>query len=136
MRVSERSDELRFRLDRRSGVPVYRQLVEQVERAAELGILQVGDQLPTLSEVVGQLAINPNTVHRAYQELDRAGVVEARQGVGTFIVRARAVVSPKRRQTLERQLERWVNSARGAGLDEPAMRALFSRAVGRDTESR
>jgi GntR family transcriptional regulator len=120
---------IEFRLDRRSGVPVYRQLVDQVQQALDLGILRRGDQLPTLSEVVGQLAINPNTVHRAYQELEREGVTQARQGVGTFVVGSRSTLSPTRRKLLERQLRRWVRGAREAGLDDGAMRALLSKAL-------
>ena len=77
-----------FRLNDRSGVPTYLQLVQQVRQAIRLGILQPGDQLPTVKEVVGTLAINPNTVLKAYRELDREGLVEARRGQGTFVSRA------------------------------------------------
>ena len=60
---------VQFRLDRKSGVPAYRQVVDQVRRAVRLGILRPGDQLPTVRDVVKQIAINPNTVHRAYRDL-------------------------------------------------------------------
>src|SRR2546429_1719960 len=79
-----------FHLDGRSGIPTYLQLVQQVRQAVRLGILRPGDQLPTVKEVVGSLAINPNTVLKAYRELDHEGVVEGRRGVGTFV----AVGSP------------------------------------------
>ena len=79
---------IRFRLDPRSGVAPYRQLVDQVRRAVSLGLLHPGDQLPSVREVVGQVSINPNTVHRAYRDLEQAGVVAGRPGVGTFIVGA------------------------------------------------
>ena len=74
-----------FHLDQRSGVPTYLQLVQQVRQAVRLGILRPGDQLPTVKEVVGTLAINPNTVLKAYRELDHEGLVAARRGVGTFV---------------------------------------------------
>ena len=76
---------IQFRLDRRSGVPAYRQVVDQVRQAVQLGTLRPGDQLPTVRDVVKQIAINPNTVHRAYRELETRGVTEGRQGIGTFI---------------------------------------------------
>src|SRR3954449_8074633 len=76
---------IEFHLDGRSGVPTYLQLVQQVKQALQLGILQPGDQLPTVKEVVGALAINPNTVLKAYRELDHEGLAEGRRGVGTFV---------------------------------------------------
>src|SRR5215831_14316472 len=76
---------IEFRLNAHSGVPTYLQLVQQVRHAVRLGILLPGDQLPTVKDVVGSLAINPNTVLKAYRELDREGLVEGRRGVGTFV---------------------------------------------------
>ena len=76
---------IEFHLDARSGVPTYLQLVQQVRQAVRLGILRPGDQLPTVKEVVSALAINPNTVLKAYRELDLEGLVEGRRGVGTFV---------------------------------------------------
>ncbi len=78
---------IEFRLNERSGVPTYLQLVQQVRQAVRLGMLQPGDQLPTVKEVVGMLAINPNTVLKAYRELDHEGLVEGRRGQGTFVSR-------------------------------------------------
>ena len=76
---------IEFRIDRRSGVATYQQLVDQVEHALRLGLLQPGDRLPTAKEVVAATAINPNTVLKAYRELERNGLVEAKRGLGTFV---------------------------------------------------
>jgi GntR family transcriptional regulator len=74
-----------FRLPQSSGVPVYLQLIEQVKHAVETGALRVGDQLPTIRKVAGELVINPNTVARAYRELEHEGILELRHGSGAFI---------------------------------------------------
>ncbi|MFB7511025.1 GntR family transcriptional regulator, partial [Streptomyces broussonetiae] len=74
-----------FRLDPGSGVPTYLQLVQQVEQAVRLGYLRQGDQLPRVKDVVAGLAINPNTVLKAYRELEHRGLVAGRRGVGTFV---------------------------------------------------
>src|SRR5665213_2594997 len=81
---------IQFRLDRHSGLPVYRQIVDQVRQALRLGVLRPGDQLPTVRDVVEQIAINPNTVHRAYRELEQQGLTEGRPGSGTFVKRSLA----------------------------------------------
>src|ERR671928_804684 len=104
---------IRFHLDSRSGVPTYLQLVQQVRQAVRLGVLEPGDQLPTVKEVVGSLAINPNTVLRAYRELDRDGVTEGRRGVGTFVSADVTSLSPTDVRELRAALERWVTRARG-----------------------
>src|ERR1700722_1174415 len=104
-----------FRLDRKSGVPAYRQVVDQVRQAVQLGTLRPGDQLPTVRDVVKQIAINPNTVHRAYRELETSGVTEGRQGVGTFIGPGVPEV-PEHQGELEQELRRWMDHARAAGL--------------------
>lgn len=122
-----------FRLDRRSGVPAYRQLVDQVRQALRLGILRPGDQLPTVREVVRQIAINPNTVHRAYRELEQQGLTEGRPGSGTF-VRASLEQVPDERSELRLALEAWVAAARAAGLGDEAITALVTEAM-RSTES-
>ena len=79
---------IEFQLDQRSGLPTYLQLVQQVRQALRLGVLVPGDQLPTAREVVEKLAINPNTVLKAYRELERDGLVAARPGTGTFVQRS------------------------------------------------
>src|SRR5918998_6454602 len=78
---------IEFHLDGRSGVAPYMQLIQQVRRALRLGLLAEGDQLPTVKDVVGGLAINPNTVLKAYRELEHQGLVTAKPGVGTFVTR-------------------------------------------------
>jgi GntR family transcriptional regulator len=118
-----------FRLDARSGVPTYLQLVQQVKQAVRLGILHSGDQLPTVKEVVAMLAINPNTVLKAYRELDQEGIAEGRRGQGTFISDSLTQLEPDNVDALRESLDAWVRSARAAGLDEDAMKALFSDTV-------
>jgi GntR family transcriptional regulator len=120
---------IEFHLDTRSGVPTYLQLVQQVRHAVRLGILGPGDQLPTVKDVVGTLAINPNTVLKAYRELDREGVVEGRRGVGTFVSDRLPAPPPGGAKDLRAALQRWVGRARAAGLDDEGMAALFADAV-------
>jgi DNA-binding transcriptional regulator YhcF (GntR family) len=120
---------IEFHLEARSGVPTYLQLVQQVRQAVSLGILRPGDQLPTVKEVVGSLAINPNTVLRAYRELDLEGLVEGRRGVGTFIAEDVAPLPPDDVKRLRTELERWVSRARAAGLDDENLAALFADTV-------
>ena len=115
-----------FSLDARSGVSPYLQLVHQVRHALRLGLLQVGDQLPTVKEVVGRLAINPNTVLKAYRELERDGLVSARPGVGTFVTRTLADDTVAAHEPLRRDLRRWLTKARLAGLDDESIDALFT----------
>ena len=114
-----------FQLNSDSGVPAYSQLVQQIKQALRMGILDVGDKLPTVKEVVAQVAINPNTVMKAYWELEHEGLVEGRQGVGTFVSRRPAGPPPGTHLRLARSLERWVASAREEGLDDESMEALL-----------
>jgi GntR family transcriptional regulator len=116
---------IEFHLDARSGVSPYRQIVDQVRRALRLGLLDEGDQLPTVKEVVGQLAINPNTVLKAYKELEHTGLVAARPGVGTFVTATLRDASLAAHAPLRRDLIRWLSKARRAGLDEESIEALF-----------
>jgi GntR family transcriptional regulator len=120
---------IRFRLTSRSGVPTYLQIVQQVKQAVSLGILQPGDQLPTVKDVVADLAINPNTVLRAYRELDHDGVTEGRRGVGTFVSADVTSLSPTDVRELRVVLERWVARARAAGLEDDDLQALFTHVV-------
>jgi DNA-binding transcriptional regulator YhcF (GntR family) len=120
---------IEFHLDGRSGVPTYLQLVQQVRQAIRLGILRPGDQLPTVKEAVGTLAINPNTVLKAYRELDREGLVEGRRGVGTFVSDDWRSPPPDGVKELRVALERWIGRARASGLDEESMAALFADTV-------
>jgi GntR family transcriptional regulator len=118
-----------FHLDQRSGLPVYLQIVQQVKDALRLGLLDVGDQLPTVREVVAQLAINPNTVAKAYRELERDGLVSATPGRGTFIAATLADASIEYHQELQRALFAWFREAQRAGLDEESIRALIANAM-------
>ena len=118
-----------FHLDTRSGVPTYLQLVQQVKQAARLGLLQPGDQLPTVKEVVAGLAINPNTVLKAYRELDREGFVEARRGQGTFLSRDLPAAAPSDHAALQQSLMDWVERARKAGFDDEGIAALVAAAL-------
>jgi GntR family transcriptional regulator len=115
---------IEFHLDGRSGVPAYLQLVQQVRQAIRLGILRPGDQLPTVKEVVAMVAINPNTVSKAYRELELEGLVEGRAGVGTFVTRTLAGPSLAAHGDLRSALLTWLVSARRAGLDDASIDAL------------
>ena len=117
---------IEFHLDPRSGVAPYLQIVQQVKEALRLGLLDVGDQLPTVREVVAELAINPNTVAKAYRELETGGLVEAQPGRGTFITGTLGAPPQKHHAALRRELERWPESAESAGLDEESIRAVIS----------
>jgi DNA-binding transcriptional regulator YhcF (GntR family) len=127
---------IEFHLDSRSGVPAYLQLVQQVRQAVRLGRLRPGDQLPTVKKVVTRLTINPNTVLRAYGQLDLEGVVEGRQGVGTFVSTNGAPLPPDEVKSLRSSLDRWVERARAAGLDDEGMAALLADAVRPEARSR
>ena len=120
---------IEFHLDTRTGVPTYLQLVQQVKQAIRLGILQPGDQLPTVKDVVGRLAINPNTVLKAYRELDHEGLVEGRRGQGTFVTGDVPAPPSDEAKTLRAELQRWLERARAAGLDEESIGALFADTV-------
>ncbi len=118
-----------FHLDGSSGVPTYLQLVQQVKQAIGRGILQPGDQLPTVKSVVADLAINPNTVLKAYRELDLGGFAEGRRGQGTFVSRTLPAITPDDSSALRESLERWIEHARNSGLDDDGMRTLFDGAI-------
>src|SRR5471030_2083549 len=116
---------IEFHLDSRSGVSPYLQLVQQVRRALRLGLLAEGDQLPTVKDVVSRLAINPNTVLKAYRELEHSGLVAARAGVGTFVTSTLSDASLAAHGPLRLELQRWLTKARDAGLDDESIEALF-----------
>ena len=115
---------IEFHLDDRSGLSPYLQLVRQVRQALRLGPLDEGDQLPTVKEVVAGLAINPNTVLKAYRELELEGLVEGRPGLGTFVVRSLAGPSLASQAELRRELQAWLERAHAAGLDQEDVVAL------------
>jgi DNA-binding transcriptional regulator YhcF (GntR family) len=116
---------IEFHLNARSGVSPYLQLVQQVRQAMRLGLLREGDQLPTVKDVVGRLALNPNTVLKAYRELEHGGLVKARAGVGTFVTTTLSDSSFAAHAPLRRDLQRWIVRARSAGLDDESIEALF-----------
>jgi len=125
-----------FRLTSSSGVPAYLQIVHQVQQAIRLGLLHPGDQLPTVKDVVARLAINPNTVLKAYRELEHAGLVLARRGQGTYIS-DRAVSSQSAASPTSSHLAAWIEDAHQKGLTEDEIvamvldeiRRVFARAV-------
>jgi GntR family transcriptional regulator len=116
---------IEFHLDSRSGVSPYLQLVQQVRHALRLGMLSPGEQLPTVKDVVASLAINPNTVLKAYRELEHAGLAAGRPGVGTFITATLSDAPVAAQLPLRRDLDRWIGKARAAGLDDESIEAIF-----------
>jgi GntR family transcriptional regulator len=120
---------IEFRLDPGSGVPTYLQLVQQVEHALRLGFLKPGDQLPKVRDVVAALAINPNTVLKAYRELETKGLAAGRPGQGTFIQATFNQVALPELTELRRTLLAWLAAADATGLDSDGMVALFTSAV-------
>lgn len=120
---------IQFRLNTHSGVPPYLQIVQQVKQALQVGILQPGDKLPTVKEVVAHVAINPNTVFKAYRELEMLGFVEGRIGSGTFVTQRPAGPSPEVQEALALEVAGWVAKARQAGLGDDAIEALLRIAL-------
>lgn len=116
---------IEFHLDSRSGVAPYLQIVQQVRDALRLGMLEPGEQLPTVKEAVVQLAINPNTVLKAYKELEHAGLASARPGVGTFVTASLPPAVLTGLGPLRTELGHWLARARQAGLDDESIEALF-----------
>jgi GntR family transcriptional regulator len=126
---------LEFHLDPNSGVSYYVQLIQQVRQAVMVGILKSGDQLPTVKEVVADVAVNPNTVLRAYRELEHEGMVVSRPGVGTFIAATiPAAIAPDSYESLKAGLERWIGKARTHGLDDRKLAALFAHVLNENAE--
>ncbi|GAA2465265.1 GntR family transcriptional regulator [Streptomyces lavendulocolor] len=117
-------DVVEYRIDRRSGVATYLQIVQQTKQALRLGLLEPGDRLPTAREVVEATAINPNTVLKAYRELEREGLVEARRGLGTFV--RRTLGSAPADSPLRGELADWAARARAAGLERDDVTALLA----------
>jgi GntR family transcriptional regulator len=113
-----------YRIDRRSGVATYVQIVQQTKQALRLGLLEPGDRLPTAREVVEATAINPNTVLKAYRELEREGLVEARRGLGTFVRKSLSTAPAD--SPLRAELDAWAVRAREAGLEREDVAALFT----------
>jgi GntR family transcriptional regulator len=119
---------IEFQLDTASGVATYLQLVQQVHQALQLGLLEPGDQLPTAQQVVAQLAINPNTVLKAYRDLEREGLVRARPGQGTFIIRSLPRTDPATQTRFLGSMTDWLREARAAGLGPDDVEAIYRTA--------
>ena len=119
---------IEFQLDAGSGVATYLQLVQQVHQALQLGLLKPGDQLPTAQQVVARLAINPNTVLKAYRDLEREGLVRARPGQGTFVVRTLPRTDPVAQARFLTSMAEWLRSARAAGLGPDDIEAIYRTA--------
>ena len=126
---------IEFHLEARSGVPTYLQLVQQVRQAIRLGILRSGDQLPTVKEVVSSLTINPNTVLRAYRDLEHEGLLVSRPGIGTFVAeKAPPAIAASSYRSLRAELEAWIRKAHAAGLDHDTLVALVAHVVHASTQ--
>jgi DNA-binding transcriptional regulator YhcF (GntR family) len=120
---------IEFHLDTRSGVSPYMQLIQQVRQAMRLGLLAEGDQLPTVKDVVAKVAINPNTVLKAYRELEYEGLVSPRPGLGTFVTRTLGGEALAAHEPLRRDLLAWLAAAHAAGLDRESIEALIDSTV-------
>src|SRR4051794_1770774 len=118
-----------FHLEPATGVPTYVQLVQQVHQALRLGLLEPGDRLPTAQQVVAALAINPNTVLKAYRDLEREGLVRARPGLGTFVVGRLRGADPAAQARFRTSMAAWLRSAREAGLSAEEIEAIYRTAV-------
>jgi GntR family transcriptional regulator len=130
MSIDKQSESpIAFRLEPASGVPTYLQLVHQVEQSLRLGHLRVGDRLPTVKEAVGSLAINPNTVLKAYRELEHRGLTAGKPGQGTFIAAALRRVGVAEQDELRQRLLEWLRAADEAGLDIEGIEALIAASV-------
>ena len=135
--MTQRHPSISFRLDPRSGVAPYRQLVDQVRNALISGLLRDGDQLPSVRDVVTQITINPNTVHRAYRELEHLGIAEGRAGLGTFItVNSSAVPHASAGETVEQELKDRIVKARDLGMSEAQILDLIATAFRRNGDVR
>lgn len=125
---------IRFHLDGQSGASAYVQIAQQVKQALRLGLLKPGDQLPKVRDVVATLAINPNTVLKAYRELELEGLVVGKPGVGTFVIKSLAGPAVNRHTELRAELLAWIQRARAAGLDDESIAALVATTLRDEAE--
>ena len=125
---------IELRIDPRSGLPVYRQITRQVRDALRLGMLLPGDRMPTVRELVATLAINPNTVMKAYRELDREGLIGGRPGQGTFVLKVLNGSSPDDLDEMRASLELWLGRAKELGMDDESIGALIATALRRSRD--
>jgi len=119
---------IEFHLDPSSGVATYLQLVQQVHQALRLGLLEPGDQLPTAQQVVAALVINPNTVLKAYRDLEREGLVRPRPGLGTFVVGRLPGTDRAAQIRFRKSMSTWLRQARDAGLSPEEVEAIYRTA--------
>ena len=126
----------RFRLDGSSGVPPYLQLVHQVRQSLLLGYLREGDRLPTVKDAAADLVVNPNTVVKAYRQLEHEGLVGGRPGQGTFITASSSPVPPEAQEDLRASLQKWLRAAEEAGFSDEAITALIAAARHNMTKER
>jgi GntR family transcriptional regulator len=119
-------------VDPRSGVPIYLQIIEQIKRSVALGVLQAGEQLPTVKQLAIDLTVNPNTVARAYRDLERESVIETAPGRGSF-VRANGVAEAPQvaAEIGGNALDVALREAKSVGLEREAVRKLFEAALQR-----
>jgi GntR family transcriptional regulator len=117
---------IEFHLDKSGSVPAYAQLIRQVREALRLGVLHPGDRLPTVRDVVTSCVVNAATVLKAYRELELAGLVESRQGSGTFVINTLGSADPHVMARLRSGLARWLGQARAAGLEDEDVQALVA----------
>lgn len=138
--VAMASEGFRFRLDAHSGVPVYRQLIDQVQGAIATGVLQVGEQLPTVRQVAVELTINPNTVMRAYREMEIRGIVDTQQGTGTFVAdKPVETDAGERERRAEQLVAEFISRAGSMGLTVAELIEALTKRAGnadKETESR
>jgi GntR family transcriptional regulator len=127
---------IEFHLDGGSGVSAYMQVVQQVKQALRLGMLRPGDQLPTVRDVVAMLAINPNTVLKAYRELEMEGLVAGRQGQGTFVLKSLAGPALAGHAELRAELVEWLQRAWKAGMDDESIAALMATTLREQVKTR
>jgi len=120
---------IEYRIDRRSGVAPYMQIVQQTRQALRMGRLAVGDKLPTAREVVAATAINPNTVLKAYRELEHEGLIDSRAGVGAFVRRTLGRLESSLESPLADDLRGWVRRAREGDLERPDIEALMKAVI-------
>jgi len=124
-----------FHLDPNSGVSYYVQLIQQVRQALQFGLLKPSDKLPTVKEVVAQVALNPNTVLRAYRDLEHDGLVVSRPGIGTFVAaKIPPAIARNSYRLLRADLERCIRKARAQGLDDQTLASLFAHVLRENTK--
>ena len=114
-----------LRINTHSGVPPYLQIAQQIKYDIRMGLLKEGDKLPSIKEAVTMTAVNPNTVFKAYRELESRGLVKGQPGIGIFVLKQAEAPPPGAQAKLAADLRHWILEARTLGLDDEATEALF-----------